>query len=192
MIEAYLRPKYQQFLVDPIANKIKLTCSANKITLFSCLTGLLVLPALVMQYNYMAIILLLCSGYLDSLDGALARAQNKTSDFGSMLDIVCDRLVEFTVILGLFAIDPTHRGWLCLLMLGSILICVTSFLVVGIFENNSSEKSFHYSPGIMERAEAFIFFIAMIALPSYFQFLALCFIFLVFLTAAIRIFEFHS
>jgi len=192
MIETYLRPTYQQFLVDPLAAKIKRTCSANTITLLACLTGLLILPALVTQHSYVAIILLLCSGYLDTLDGTLAREQGNSSDFGSMLDIVCDRFVEFVVILGLYAIDPVHRGGLCLLMLGSVLICVTTFLVVGIFANNTSEKGFHYSPGLMERTEAFAFFIAMIALPNHFQSLALCFSFLVFLTAAVRIFEFHS
>lgn len=101
-----------------------------------------------------------------------------------------DRIVEFSAVLALYLFDPQHRATLTILMLGSILLCITSFLVVGIFSNNTSQKSFYYSPGIMERAEAFLFFIVMTLFPDYFNFLAAVFCFLVCLTALIRLFEF--
>lgn len=69
-----------------------------------------------------------------------------------------DRVVEFVVVLALWFVAPQQRGLWCLLMLGSMLLCITSFLVVGIFSENQSQKSFHYSSGLMERAEAFSFF----------------------------------
>ena len=77
-------------------------------------------------------------------------------------------------------------------MLGSVFICVTSFLIVSLFIPNTGEKSFHYSPGIIERAEAFFFFSLMILLPQYFTVLSLIFSLLVFLTAFIRIKEFSK
>ena len=77
-------------------------------------------------------------------------------------------------------------------MLGSMLLCITSFLVVGIFVANDSHKSFHYNPGIMERAEAFIFFIAMMLWPSAFVGLAMLFSLLVTLTAIIRLTQFYK
>lgn len=63
-------------------------------------------------------------------------------------------------------IAPQERGLWCMLTLGSMLLCITSFLVVGIFTENQSQKSFHYSPGLMKRAEAFSFFIAMMIWPA--------------------------
>lgn len=137
-----------------------------------------------------ALAMLLLSGFLDILDGSVARFKNKTSQFGAVLDITGDRLVEFCVILGLYLYEPETRSLNCLLMLGSVLLCVTSFLVVGIFTPNQTDKGFHYSPGLMERAEAFIFFFLMIACPPAFSSLSYLFSTLVFLTAFVRLWEF--
>ena len=92
----------------------------------------------------------------------------------------------------MWLVDPVHRALWCFLMLGSMLLCITSFLVVGIFVANDSHKSFHYNPGIMERAEAFIFFIAMMLWPSAFVGLAMLFSLLVTLTAIIRLTQFYK
>lgn len=190
MIENYIRPTYQKFCVDYIAKRLVDKCTPNQITLFACLLGILIIPALSMHKPLLATLLLLLSGYCDTLDGTLARLNSTNSNAGTMFDIVIDRIVEFAVILGLFAMDPIHRGWGTLFMLGSVLICVTSFLVVGIFTPNSSNKGFHYSPGLIERFEAFVFFTAMIWLPQYFQWLSSIFSILVGWTAYIRVSQF--
>jgi len=148
------------------------------------------LPALLWHQNGLAIFLLIFSGFLDTIDGEVARLQSLSSDIGSMLDIISDRIVEASVIIGLFLVNPSDRGLVSLCMMASILICIASFLVVGIFTQNNSYKRFHYSPGLMERAEAFIFFIAMIMLPSFFSLIGILFCILVLLTAGLRIFQF--
>lgn len=190
MLENYIRPFYQKWFVDPFAKFLVHHLSPNNVTWLAAIIGILIAPALIVELNWLAILLLILSGFLDTLDGTIARLQKKHSAFGAMLDIVCDRIVEFAVVFGLFAVDPIHRGWLSISMLGSILLCITTFLVAGIFTKNNSQKSFYYSPGIMERAEAFIFFFLMILLPKYFQILASIFTFLVLLTAFIRMYEF--
>jgi len=139
------------------------------------------------KHTVFALCFLLISGLFDILDGSVARAFGKTSKVGAALDITSDRIVEFAIILGLFLINPEERGLYCLLMLGSVLICITTFLVVGIFSQNESEKSFHYSPGLIERKEAFAFFTLMFLSPSLFSFLALTFSALVCLTGLVRI-----
>lgn len=192
MIEAYIRPAYQRILVDPIARMLRDKTSPNHLTLLSGAAGLLILPCLYFGAYSSAIILLLLSGYLDTLDGTLARLTQHSSDWGSVLDITIDRLVEFVVIFGLWIIAPEARGFWVIMMLGSILLCITSFLVVGIFTANESEKGFYYSPGLMERAEAFAFFIAMILWPSYFSTFAFLFSLLVLLTATIRLKQFYN
>src|SRR3990167_10969400 len=192
MIEQGFRHYYQRILVVPLATQLMHRISANTITWLSGLLGLLVVPALVLHHTLMAIVLLLLSGYCDTLDGTLARLAHQSTEWGSVLDIMMDRLVEFSVVFALLILDPVHRAIGCFLMIGSMLLCITSFLVVGIFVANESHKSFHYSPGIMERAEAFIFFIAMMVWPQLFAYLAALFTCLVLLTAIIRLYQFYK
>lgn len=192
MLETYIRPLYQQLCVNFIAKKLAGTIAPNTITVLAGFIGVLVLPLLWFQLPILAVIVLLISGYADTLDGTLARIGQHTTPMGSVLDIMMDRIVECAVVLGLFLYDSLHRGGWCLLMLVSILLCITSFLIVGVFTQNNSDKSFYYSPGLIERAEAFIFFIAMILLPHYFTELALLFTSLVLWTAYLRIEQFIS
>ena len=193
MIDSYFRNPYQKALVNPVLQipLLKKT-SPQLLTLSGCLFGIATGVFLWLQMPWIASGNLLLSGYFDTLDGSLARIQNRTSNTGAVLDIVCDRVVEWSVILGLFLVDPSCRGLLCILILGSILLCITSFLVVGIFSQNASMKSFYYSPGLIERTEAFFFFALMILLPGQFRFFSIVFSSLAFLTALLRIVQFFK
>lgn len=193
MLESIFKFHYKRFFLNEVAKIFARYFTPNQITIASLVTGIAVLPALLWHKNMIAIFLLVLSGYLDSVDGEVARLQSLSSDVGSMLDIISDRIVEASVIIGLFLVNPLSRGLISLCMMASILICITSFLIVGIFTQNNSYKSFHYSPGLMERAEAFIFFLMMIILPHFFASIGILFCFLVLLTAVIRVFQFmHS
>lgn len=189
MIDSYYRHVYQKVCVEPILpffNRL----SPQTLTLSSCLLGLIVCPLVIFDFSWIAILTLLLSGFLDTLDGSLARYLNLVSSKGAALDIVCDRLVEFAVILGLFSVDANARAFPSLLMLGSILLCITTFLVVGIFVENQSMKSFFYSPGLIERSEAFLFFSVMILFPPTFFIAAYLFSALTLFTAIFRLWEF--
>lgn len=190
MLESYIRTYYQRWLVDNFAAIISKFASPNLITVYGALFGIAAAIFLGMKRPYWALILLIISGYLDSLDGTIARLTSRTSPFGTALDIICDRIVEFAIIFGLYLVAPATRATTIILMLGSILICVCSFLIVGIFTQNTTKKSFHYSPGIIERLEAFLFFFAMILLPNYFIYLGYTFTLLVSITALLRMREF--
>lgn len=189
MLENHFRPTYQRVFVQPVANLLAGRCTPNAVSLASLFVGLAAAAAITLNSPWPAVLLLLFSGYLDTLDGTIARLTNHCTPFGTMLDITCDRLVEFAIIFGLFAIAPEARGWLCMGMLGSVLIVVTTFLTAGMFLPNESEKSFNYTPALMERPEAFSFFILMIFLPSWFPWLAALFIALVLYTAALRMLQ---
>lgn len=192
MLEAPLRKHYDRHLVDPVIQYLAPYIAPLQITVLAALTGLLFLPALLLGYKKTAILFLLLSGYCDTLDGSLARWQKSHSNLGSVVDIVSDRFVECLVVVSLFLLAPAQRGLASVLMLSSITLCITSFLVVGIFMQNQSYKSFHYSPGIMERAEAFAFFIVMVLVPEWFNGLAYLFTALVCLTAVIRLMQFAA
>jgi phosphatidylglycerophosphate synthase len=188
VLDSYFREPYQKILVDPIATRLQLR-SPHLITGLGCLFGIMVVPLLAFHWSLFAAGALLISGYCDTLDGTVARRLGRPTKAGAALDILSDRLVESAVIIGFFLFDPS-RALLCLLMLMAAFLCVTSFLVVAIFTENESVKSFHYSPGIMERAEAFLFFLGMILLPSLFSQLAFAFSALVLLTAVVRTWQF--
>lgn len=190
MLEQYVRQSYQYYCVDGLVDYLKEYLTPIQVTLMSGVFGVFVPLALVTGNSVLAIFFLLLSGYLDTVDGTLARKTGMTSDAGSLLDILMDRIVECAVIIGLWLSFPDDRALPCLLMLASVLLCVTSFLTVGIFTENRSEKSFHYSSGIIERAEAFIFFVLMIWFDRYFLTLSSCFISLVLLTTFVRVYEF--
>ncbi|MCP5507029.1 MAG: CDP-alcohol phosphatidyltransferase family protein [Chlamydiales bacterium] len=191
MIDSYFRKSYQEWCVDPLLDLIAARkWNPSIVTAVGLACGIAIMPALALGAVSWAIALLLISGYCDTLDGSLARLLRHTTPKGAVFDIVSDRIVEFCIVMGLFLAAPEARALPSLMMLGSILICVTSFLVVGIFVDNKSHKSFHYSPGIMERSEAFLFFAAMILFPTLFPLLAYSFIVLVTLTAIIRVWEF--
>lgn len=191
MIDSNFRSPYQRFFIKPLLKREGVQkLSPLAVTILGLLTGLLVPLFLALHWSIWAAVLLGISGFCDTLDGSLARHKQETSPKGAVLDIVSDRIVEWAVLLGLFLYSPDNRGLMTIWMLGAVLTCVTTFLVVGIFHENLTEKSFHYSPGLIERAEAFIFFMLMILAPNFFIPLALCFGFLTFLTAIIRIIKF--
>lgn len=191
MIEAYFRKTYQKVCVDPLLNlRVLKKVHPHIFTYLACMTGISIVPLLSYGYSLWAFVFLLISGFLDTVDGSLARFLNISSPKGAALDIVSDRTTEFAIILGLYLVDPNSRALGAILMLGSILVCVTSFLIVGIFTEADSEKSFYYSPGLIERAEAFIAFAIMILVPSIFNPMSYLFSFLVLLTAAIRMHQF--
>ena len=191
MIDSKWREPYQIFIIDPVLKSPVAALSPALLTGLACCFGLLTCVFLTFQFTLLAFICLTLSGFCDTLDGSLARHQMKSCPKGAALDITSDRFVEFVIILGLYLFDPS-RAFLTLLMLGASLLCVTTFLVVGIFESNTTEKSFHYSPGLIERAEAFVFFALMILFPNSFTLLAYTFSALVFVTAGIRLYQFSK
>ena len=193
MLENWMRPFYQRYFIRIIVPILAVRVTPNQITVIAGISGIIASIFIVLDYNLFATIFLLLSGIFDTLDGSLARHIFQESDWGCAMDILTDRIVECAIIFGLFFIDIANRAIASMLMLMSILLCVTSFLLIGIFTiQKETEKSFYYSTGLIERFEAFIFFIAMIWLPNFFTTLAYTFSNLVFLTAFIRLYQFKT
>ena len=190
MIESRLRPWFQQKFVERPATLVSRWITPDQLTLMALLSGLVAAAALSLGWNIMATILIAISGYMDIIDGSVARIRRETSPFGTILDIFCDRVVEIAIIVA-FAIREPQLAFLCTMMMGASMLCITSFLVVGIFAVNDGNKSFYYSPGLIERAEAFIFFVVMALLPAWAGTLGIIYIILVMWTALFRIYEFY-
>ncbi|MFB3766343.1 MAG: CDP-alcohol phosphatidyltransferase family protein [Methanotrichaceae archaeon] len=138
-------------------------------------TALSIIPALAgftaLVYHSLAIGLLffVISGFIDMIDGAVARATNSVSSKGAFIDGVLDRYVELLLILGLMIylgrisfLSVPSEAWMVLLLFGAVM---TSFVRAyadhrGIVKNPEELKRMG---GFLERAERLLLlYIAMI------------------------------
>lgn len=167
---------------------LKLKLTPNNVTILALLLGVLTSIFLYFDMQIIAVTLLWVSGYLDAVDGAMARRSNSSSSFGTLLDIVSDRIVEVSIVLvlGLKFVDVRYN---LIVLTVCILMSMTIFLTVGALSEKKGVKSFYYQAGVAERSEGFIFFSLMILIPSYLGIITNIFSILIIITAIQRFLE---
>ncbi len=137
--------------IDPFL----LTYSAFGLTLFAAL--LYSLSKGSGLFIAIAGFILLLSGFLDALDGELARTLKKVSRKGSFLDSVLDKLGEVFIALGIF-ISKTTSALL-------VILFITCSLLVSYVRAKSEQLGVEVmGVGIAERAERII----ILAVTSFF------------------------
>ena len=167
---------------------LKLKLTPNNVTILALLLGVSTSIFLYFDMQIIAVTLLWVSGYLDAVDGAMARRSNSSSSFGTLLDIVSDRIVEVSIVLvlGLKFVDVRYN---LIVLTVCILMSMTIFLTVGALSEKKGVKSFYYQAGVVERSEGFIFFSLMILIPSYLGIITNIFSILIIITAIQRFLE---
>lgn len=167
---------------------LKLKLTPNNVTILALLLGISTSIFLYFDMQVVAVIVLWISGYLDAVDGAMARRSNSSSSFGTLLDIVSDRIVEVSIVLvlGLKFVDVRYN---LIVLTVCILMSMTIFLTVGALSEKKGVKSFYYQAGVAERSEGFIFFSLMILFPSYLRIITNIFSILIIVTAIQRFLE---
>ncbi|KRE46507.1 CDP-alcohol phosphatidyltransferase family protein [Paenibacillus sp. Soil724D2] len=164
MLDSYARDIVQPAIEKGAKILRSAGLSANSITWIAMLIGVGSGVVFYLGFPIAAVVILWISGYLDSVDGTLAR-MTKPSKWGNILDITFDRVVEGALIIAILLVHPD--AYLPIVLnLAAILVNITAFLVTGNVITNSGAKGFHYNPGILERTEAFIFFSLMILFPN--------------------------
>ncbi len=181
--------KYIAPVIDGAARGLlKLRLNANQVTfgalVFGILAGVLIFHGQVV----FALLSLWFSGFLDAVDGSMARMSKTSSPWGTVLDITYDRIAETGVILGL-AFRYPEAMWAMLLLTSAIIISMTVFLTVGAVAEKKGVKSFYYQVGLAERTEGFIMLSAMMLFSNYLALLTLIFAGMVIFTAAQRFME---
>ncbi|EQK43523.1 CDP-alcohol phosphatidyltransferase family protein [Paraclostridium bifermentans] len=179
--------------VDPIINCganffIKLNLTANNVTVIALLLGILTSVFIYIDMNILAVITLWISGYLDAVDGSIARKTKTTSLFGTLMDITFDRIVETSIILSL-AMRYSNARINFIVLLICIIISMTIFLTVGALVEKKGMKSFYYQAGVAERSEGFLMFSLMILVPNYIVIFTNLFSAIIFITIIQRIIE---
>ncbi|EPE61998.1 CDP-alcohol phosphatidyltransferase family protein [Exiguobacterium sp. S17] len=166
---------------------LKWNFTPNEVTILGGVIGISVGFFIYNDMLWTAVALLWLSGLLDVIDGTMARRSRKTG-FGTVLDLVFDRIVEISVVVALALRYPEHMP-IFLFLLGSFVVAMTLFLAVGASSSKRSEKSFYYQPGLLERTECFILFTLMILVPSWIGVVATLFLILEVFTISQRLLE---
>lgn len=185
---------YGREYIDPMIKKTARILSKRGVTpigmtLCALVVGLIPSMLIVFaNYNILAVILLWVSGFMDTLDGEIARSTDRKSNLGGFLDIVFDRVVEVSIIIAIGIKFPQVTFELMILTI-SILISMTIFLTVGALASNNKAKSFRYQAGLMERTEGFLFFSAMMLGEKYLSMIIIVFACAILFTACQRFFE---
>ncbi len=170
----------------------RLGLQANRVTLAAAITAVATGGALATGHFALGLAFLSLNRLLDGLDGAVARASERT-DLGGYLDIVSDYVFYASVPLGFAFADPGRNALPAAALLASFLLTCSTFLAFAALVARQSptleparEKSFFYSRGLIEGAETIAFLVAMTLWPERFALLAWAFSALCVLTALQR------
>lgn len=188
MLDTHAR-KYVNPFIEKGANFfIKLKLSADSVTILALLLGIFASILLYFDQNIIAVLILWLSGYLDAVDGSIARKTNSSSSFGTVLDITSDRIVEIGIIVvtGIKFVDVRFN---LIILLSCILLSMVIFLTVGAVSEKSGIKSFYYQAGVAERSEGFIMFSIMMLSKTYLGIVINIFAFIILITALQRMIE---
>jgi len=193
MLDRHLRP-----LIDPPLNTLggriaHLGLSANQVTLIGLALGLGAAAAVLAEFFWLAIVLILGSRLADGLDGAVARATTVT-DFGGYLDIVCDYVFYAAIPLAFVLLDPGAHGVAGAFLLLSFYVNAGSFLGFAVLAEKKQMqshahgvKSLYFTGGLLEGTETIAFFVLLCLLPGWFVPLAVGFGVLCLVTALARV-----
>lgn len=117
----------------PFARKI-IGVNPNTLTILGLVLSLVAAGFFAVKEVIAAGIFLLLGSFLDALDGAVARENNRITSYGGFLDSVSDRFADSAVIIGaiygnliVFSSFPGIPGWLVGVMaiVGSLMVSYT-------------------------------------------------------------------
>ncbi|MEM6381564.1 MAG: CDP-alcohol phosphatidyltransferase family protein [Pseudomonadota bacterium] len=167
--------------------------TADGVTLLGLGFGLLCGALIGLGAYGWALVFLILSRLADGLDGAVARATQKT-DRGGYLDIVCDYAFYAAVPLGFAIADPAANAIAACVLLFAFYINGGSFLGYAILAEKHQmttelrgSKSLYFTGGLAEGTETIAVFALACLVPAWFPWLAYGFAAITLITAVSRI-----
>ncbi|MEO0545839.1 MAG: CDP-alcohol phosphatidyltransferase family protein [Pseudomonadota bacterium] len=166
--------------------------TANGVTWAGFVVGVVAAGLIAVQAYLLGLALLLLSRLLDALDGAVARAGEKT-DLGGFLDIVLDFAFYGMIPFAFIVADPQANALAGGFVLLAFYINGASFLTYalmaekrGLDETARGSKSLLYTTGLAEATETIIVFVLWCLFPAWFSAIAVVFAIVVLITTASR------
>ena len=193
MFDARLRP-----MIDPPLNAIGVRLanagiSANMVTVSGFCLGLLAAVSLAFGYFLAGFVLIALNRLFDGLDGAVARASQKT-DLGGYLDITLDFFFYGAIPLAFAIQAPETNALPAAALLASFYANGSAFLAFAIMAekrnlstNHQGAKSLYYIGGLAEGTETIGLFLLMALLPAWFPVLAWAFAGVCLVSASARV-----
>lgn len=151
-----LRKLYRDSVRPLVSLLVRLGVNANHLTLLSLILALIYIPLLIKGWLPAAIVLILLMGFLDAIDGEVARQSGTASPLGSFLDSFIDRIVDVVII-----------GGLIFLQFDVILVyvlAVTSLLISYCRAKGEALRIKMEGVGLIERAERIIMIVMVLLL----------------------------
>jgi CDP-diacylglycerol--glycerol-3-phosphate 3-phosphatidyltransferase/archaetidylinositol phosphate synthase len=119
------RERYENAML-PLGRAVgSLGISPNMLSVFAAILGALASLWYVRGIALLGALVLLVSTFFDMLDGAVARATKTSSRFGSVLDHVLDRYVEYALVIGIVAGGFADWFWGIFALIGMLLASYT-------------------------------------------------------------------
>jgi phosphatidylglycerophosphate synthase len=193
MFDARIRP-----LIDPPLARLasvthRVGWTADGVTLWGFVIGMLALPAIAIEAYGLGLILILLNRLADGLDGAIARITEKT-DRGGFLDIALDFIFYSSIPFAFALADPFENALAAAFLIFSFIGTGCSFLAYAIMAERyglstdiRGQKSLYYLGGLTEGTETIGLFVLACLLPAWFPVLAWVFGALCWITTATRI-----
>ncbi|UCD50121.1 MAG: CDP-alcohol phosphatidyltransferase family protein [Phycisphaerales bacterium] len=119
-------------MVEPIAVRLAPYVSANVISALSLIAALGAGVAFWMGQPALGAALILANGFLDMLDGCVARARGTTGAFGSFVDKIIDKYSDLIFLLGLLLGRLAHPVPALVAMVGIPLATYINAAVEGL------------------------------------------------------------
>lgn len=125
---AGVRQSLARYLSQPIVRLLARTpVTPNTITWFGLLLAVGAAVLIAFERPFGAGFVVLGGGFLDMIDGALARSTGRATSFGAVLDSTLDRLAEAAVLLGLLVMYAGDESVVGVIVVG--VVWMTSLLV---------------------------------------------------------------
>jgi archaetidylinositol phosphate synthase len=140
-----LRPQVKFFL-DPIAKKIRI--NPNILTVLGLLISLISAYMFATGNLLMGGLLIALSGFVDMLDGAVARNNFQTTKFGGLLDSTADRFADAFILIGI--IYGGYVNWIY------GILALHASLTVSYVRARAESEGIKCNVGIAERAERLV------------------------------------
>lgn len=193
MFDAKIRP-----LIDPPLNRAGRALAAHgvtadQVTLAGFALGMLGCALIALGWTTLALAAILASRLADGLDGAVARATEKT-DFGGFLDITLDFIFYAAAAAAFALLDPSANALPAAILLTAYMANGASFLAFAIMAERrgletraQGEKSLFYLAGLAEGAETIAVIVLWCLFPSSFAWIAYAYAALVTISATARL-----
>lgn len=174
MLDPLLRTAKDRLLL-PLARAAGPAMAPNVVTALSLLVGLGAAAALAVRAYPPALGLWLLSRMLDGLDGTLARAHGRQTDFGGYLDILADFVVYAAVPLGLawgLAPHQANASLAAAVLVAAFYVNAASWMyLAALLEKRSApsaatQTSVTMPGGLVEGTETIFFYALFIVLPD--------------------------